>query len=90
MRDRKEDRKRNIILILMILLILAIGYILVNLYAGWKQQRDNQLLQTGAQYGYEQAIIQIAQKAVTCEQVPLTIENQTISLIAVDCLKQAG
>ena len=44
------------------------------------------LYQQGAQDGYEQGIIQVAQQALTCQEVPLRIENQTISLIAVDCL----
>lgn len=90
MKGEKVDTKRRVILILTILLILAVGYILISLYAGWKQQRDLQLMQSGAQYGYEQAIVQLAQQASTCQQVPLKVENQTINIIAVDCLQQQG
>ena len=53
-----------------------------------KQQEQLTVYQQGAQYGYEQAIIQVVQQAATCQQVPLRIQNQTINMIAVDCLKQ--
>lgn len=73
---------------LVLLLVLTLGYIGAGAYGSWKQQKDMSIFQQGAQYGYEQGIIQMAQQAVTCEQVPLIIENQTINMIAVDCLKQ--
>ena len=57
-------------------------------YNDVKQQEQLEVFQQGAQYGYEQAVVQIAGMAVSCEQVPLRIENQTINMIAVECLQK--
>ncbi len=73
-----------ITIILVVLLVLTIGYIAIDKY----QEKQTEIYQEGAQYGYEQAILQVMQQAVTCQQVPLTIENQTINIIAVGCLQQ--
>lgn len=78
------------IITLAILLVIAAGYIGLGKYNNWKQQGQIEVFQQGAQYGFEQAVIQVAQQAVTCEQVPLRIENQTINMIAVECLQQQG
>ncbi len=82
------DKRKNILItVLVILLVLAVGYIVVGSYIGWKQNQNIEIYQQGAQYGYEQAIIQVAQLAVVCEPVPLRIENQTINVVSVDCLE---
>lgn len=75
-------------IVLAILLFLALAYIGYTQYAGWKQQTDVAIMQQGAQIGYEQAISQLYQGAAQCQQVPLTYRNQTINLIAVECLQQ--
>ena len=51
-------------------------------------EREMEVFQQGAQYGYEQAIIQVAGKAAGCEQVPLISQNQSINIVAVECLQQ--
>ena len=75
-------------IILVILLILALGYIGSGLYKDMKQKKELSVFQQGAQYGYEQAIMSVIQQAVTCQAVPLIVGNQTVNMIAVDCLKQ--
>jgi len=82
--------KKNgvIILVLSLLLILAIGYILMSVYQNVKAQKDQTLFIEGAQQGFTTAIGQVFQAASTCQQVPLTYENATINLIAVECLQQ--
>ena len=77
-----------ITIILVVLLIFTVGYIIIDKYQEKKQEEQVGIFQQGAQYGYEQAILQVMQQAVTCQQVPLTIENQTINIIAVGCLQQ--
>lgn len=79
--------QKRIIIVLVILLILAVGYILVNIYSNYKQEKDLGIYQQGAQYGYEQAILQVAQQVATCQQVPLQVGNQTINVVAVECLQ---
>jgi len=75
------------IVVLSALLISAIGYIGVNKYQQNKQQEQLSIYQQGMQAGYEQAVIQLVQQALTCQQVPINIQNQTINLIAVECLQ---
>jgi hypothetical protein len=54
-----------------------------------KQEEQLSIFQQGAEYGYEQAIYSLVQQAVTCEQVPITIQNQTLNIIAVECLQKS-
>ena len=84
---KKIQRNTIVIIALAALLAVAGGYIIMEKYNKMKQEKDLGISQQGTQYGYEQAIIQITGMAVSCEQVPLRIENQTINMIAVDCLK---
>jgi len=76
----------SMVYLLLVLLFLAVGYIALDKYSDWKQGKNIEIYQLGAQDGYEQAIIQIVNIAVKCDQVPLNINNQTINVIAVDCL----
>jgi len=78
--------------IIAVLILIIAGLVINSWYAkqaAEKQEEQLGIFQQGAQYGYEQAVIQVAQQAATCQQVPLTIENQTINLIAVECLQAA-
>ena len=82
-------RNKNMVVIaLVVLLVLAFGYIGYGKYFDWKQEQEFSIYQQGAQLGYEQAIGQLAQMAAQCQQVPITYENQTINVIAVECLQQ--
>lgn len=78
----------KIIIILIILLVLAISYIGLVGYKGAKEKEQIDIFQQGAQYGFEFAINQIIQQILTCQQVPLILGNQTVNIIAVDCLQQ--
>ena len=81
--------KRGIIVgTLSVLLVIAVGYIIVDAYTEAKQQEQFDLIQQGVQLGYQQAILQIIEQASTCQQVPLFFNNQTINVIAVECLAQ--
>ncbi len=79
--------QKELTIVLAILLILAVGYIVIDKYTTYKEQKEQELIQQGAQKGYEQAILQIAQQAATCNQVPLLVGNQSLNIIAVDCIK---
>lgn len=83
-------KEKVVILVLAFLLVLTASYIAFSKYNEWKQNREIEIYQQGAQYGYEQAVVQVVQQAVTCKPVPLRIGNETISIIAIDCLTQAG
>lgn len=81
-------KQKIITIVLAILLVITILYIVIDKYQEKKQQEQFDIFQQGTQYGYEQAIIQIAQQASTCQQVPLNIQNQSINIIATECLNQ--
>jgi len=68
-----------------VLFICAIGYIVYSLYSQMQNQKQLSAFQQGAQYGYEQTILQIVQQSTACQQVPLYAENKTTNLIAVGC-----
>ena len=82
--------KKNgvIILVLSIALLVAIGYIGLSVYQNVKAQKEQNLYIQGAQEGFKTAIGQIIQTAATCQQVPLTFENTTVNMIAVECIQQ--
>ena len=86
--ENKRDSKKIAILVLLFLLIIAVGYIAFDKIKERKLQEQIEIYQQGAQYGYEQAIIQIVQQAVTCNEVPLRVENETINMIASECLEK--
>ena len=73
--------------ILVVLLFFTLSYIAFGEYSKWKQDKNLEIFEDGAQYGYEQAVIQVARQVATCEQVPLIIGNQSINVIAVECLQ---
>ena len=76
--------------VMIVLLVLAFGYIGYSAYSDWKSEQELGIYQQGAQVGYEQAVSQMFQQAGSCQQVPLTMQNQTINIIAVECLQQAA
>lgn len=82
----KEDKKGLLVKILIainILLVLTLLYIFVAQPAltGYVTNAQNQ--------GFQKAVVTIAQRAAQCEQVPLTVGNQTINIVAVECVQQA-
>lgn len=85
---KKINKQTWAIIVLAVLLVGTFVYIGVGKYNDVKQEEQLGIFQQGAQYGYEQAIYQLAQQAVTCQQVPIQVENTTINMIAVECLQQ--
>ena len=75
--------------VMIVLLVLAVGYIGFDKYSDWKRNQEFGIYQQGAQFGYEQAVAQLYNGASQCQQVPLTYNNQTINLVAVECLPTA-
>lgn len=88
-KEVKMSKTNLTVTILIILLLVAVGYIGYTKYTNWNNNRQLSAYQQGAQYGSDQAIAYIYDQAKTCQQLPITIQNQTINLIAVECLQQA-
>ena len=78
---RQKNIQGIVMVVLIVLLILAIGYIGVSKYIAWNQSTQLGVFQEGAQY----AVMTIAQQAATCQQIPLTVGNQTINIVAIEC-----
>ena len=78
--------KKKVLITLLIAIIVVMAAILVYIFlirpniTGYAIDNYNQ--------GVEFAIVSIMQRAATCQPVPLTFENQTINLVAVECLQQ--
>lgn len=88
-----DQKQLNILLI--VLLTLSVGYILVGQVQEYLQAREqkkvdaqNQLIGQGAQFGAQQTILTIAQQAAQCQQVPLIVGEQKVTLFAVECLER--
>ena len=75
-----------IIIILAVLLILATRYIVMDKINIARQEQEDIIFQNGMQEGTKQSIIYLMSLAITCQQIPITVQNQTINLIAVEYL----
>jgi len=83
-----KDKNNKAMIALIVLLIVAIGYIAMDKYTEKKQQEEISIYQQGVQAGYDQAVIQLVQQASTCQPVPVTVNNQTLNLYAMECVKE--
>lgn len=75
------DKKTIIIIALGIIILVGLCYLLVPKYNLGQQEK-------GFKIGYEQAIVEVMQRVSTCQQVPMTYQNFTLNLFAVECLQQ--
>ena len=81
-----KDNRIWWIVVLVVLLFASLVYIGLDKYLDKKADEEVEIYQQGLQIGYQQAILQIAQEAAKCNQVPLIIGNQTLNIVWVDCL----
>jgi choline-glycine betaine transporter len=88
LKQMKPRKVKIIISVLAFCLVLTTGFIVFDKYQEKNQQEQFNIFQRGAQYGYEQAVIQIFQQASTCQQVPINVGNQTMNIIDVKCLQK--
>ena len=84
---KKIDGKMVVIMVLAAALVITIGYIGVGKYQETQTQKQLAVYQQGMQAGIEQTIVQLVQQVSTCQQVPVIVGNQTINVIAVECLQ---
>ncbi len=81
-------RKVSIVFTVMaVLLAVALSYIAYDAYSEIQLAEKITVYQQGAQAGYEQAVAQLFQQASSCQQVPVFFNNQTINVIAIECLQ---
>jgi len=88
--EKKNKKKTVWMAVIIVLLVLAVGYIVLDKYQERQQEEQIGIFQQGAQYGYEQAIFQIVEQAATCQEVPLRVGNETLGIVATACLQGTG
>jgi hypothetical protein len=86
MLNKKLNKNSVIFTILILLLIGSFTYIFLQEYSSWKFKKEAMIYQQGAQYGYEQTVKFLYEQVLSCQQIPLTVQNETINIIAVECL----
>ena len=80
----KEDKSKILVLCLIAIIVILLGFVMYSFVVrpalnGYAVRLRNE----GLQY----AVTSIMQQAITCQPVPLTFQDQTINMIAVDCLQ---
>lgn len=80
-----KEKRDILVMSLVIVVVLLLGFLA---YLFLINPALNGLVTRGQNEGYQYAMLSLAQQAATCQQVPLTIGNQTITLFAVECLQQ--
>ncbi|MEK6819579.1 MAG: hypothetical protein AABY03_00065 [Nanoarchaeota archaeon] len=78
--------KTAIVILMLVLLVLILGFLVIYAFvlkpvvSGYAIKAQN--------FGTEQTILTIAQLSQNCQVVPLTIGEQTIELIDVNCVQK--
>ncbi len=78
----KDKKKVTIIILALVVLVL----LLVGVYFFWLKPSLNGLVVLGRNQGYSFAVASLIEQASTCQPVPIFFGNQTIDMIAVECL----
>lgn len=81
-----KERKTGVVIMILLAVILILVGVVIYAFA-IKPAINGYAIEMQAQ-GYQYAFYQIMQQAAQCQQVPLTLGNQTINVIAVECLQQ--
>ena len=83
-----DTTNKTIIWVLAVIVVLLAGYIGMQQYKANKLAEQQQILQQGALFGYQQAVFQLLQEAAKCQPVPITANNLTLNVVAVECFQQ--
>ncbi len=78
--------KRKVLITILVVVIVVMAAILA--YVFLIRPALTGFVVRGQDQGVEFAIVSIMQQAATCQPVPLSFGNQTINLIAIECLQQ--
>ena len=82
MADKKKVLITLLIAVIVILIaIIVYAFVISPTISGYVIKNQN----IGYNVGYQQAFLDIMQRAITCQPVPLTFGNQTINVIAIGC-----
>jgi flagellar basal body-associated protein FliL len=79
-----RDKKKAIIIALILVIVILL---MVIVYLFWIKPSLNGLITQGWNDGYTFAVVSLMQQASSCQPVPIYFENQTINVIAIECLQ---
>ena len=79
---QKPKKKRTTLILLSVIIILVLVIVGILIIRPAIQENNQNKINQGIEY----AILSIMQQVATCQQVPLTMFNQTINIFAVECL----
>lgn len=75
-----------LIIILAVLLALTLGYIGLSEYNKMKSQKELSIFQQGVKSGSDQTLLYLFQQGLACQSIPLFINNQTLTMIPIECV----
>ena len=81
------NKTTMLIVALLLVIVVLVGVVL---YAFVIKPQVSGYTVEKQQQGIDFAVVSIMQRAAQCQTVPLTYENVTLNLIAVECLQQPG
>lgn len=83
----KMDKKSKITIgVLAAVVVILSGFIVYSLSVGWMVSQQQAAYNVGIQDGYTQAVVDVVTNSRNCQTgVPLTVGNNTYTLIDVDC-----
>lgn len=85
---KSGKRNKIIIIALVIIIIGVVGFLVYNSIQLDIIERENIAFQSGAQYTYENMLIELYNDAITCEPIIITNNETTLNLIAIECLQE--
>ena len=77
------------ILYIGIIFLLLVGVTFLG-YDKFKTSVKDKYLQQGFEVGYKQAVGEVIDLVLTCKQIPVSFENKTATLFAIECLPEQG
>lgn len=78
-----------VIIGLLIVVVGLGGFFGYEKYSEYKLENENTVFLQGQAVGYQAAVTQAFSAAAQCQTVPIRIDNQSLNLIAVECLQLA-
>ena len=91
MKDKKKlfSVQNIIIAVLAILLLIAIVFVVVDKVQENNAKKELAVKQEAFKLGYEQSVADLMNNAATCNPVNLKLQNYTMEVVSVECLKKA-
>ncbi len=85
----RNKRKSVLIIVMAIVIVLSLGYIGYNFHNDYVLGLQEDSYVQGANDGMLELYTNIIESATQCQQIPFAYgDNQTLNLIAVECLQQ--